>query len=263
MYFVYYDESGDDGFPKYSSPIFVLTALYLHSSKWKETYEEIHKFREELKRDYGLPVKLEFHTSNFLLNKRPYRQFNIADYDRVVIIDRFCDLISRLDIKIVNVVINKQKITDTNYDVLDRALTYSIQRIENDLTKIDPSHRFTIYTDEGRVGKMRETARKIQSRNYIPSLFSYEPYRRDIKLLVGDIIPEDSKESYFIQMSDLVACIVYFRYIIHPVKGVSLHNRMPQEVHLPKILDWMRRLEKSLNVAASRSDHFGVVCYPK
>lgn len=28
MYIAYYDESGDDGFPAYSSPLFVLTALY-------------------------------------------------------------------------------------------------------------------------------------------------------------------------------------------------------------------------------------------
>ena len=68
--------------------------------------------------------------------------------DRMEIMELFCELISKLDIKVINVVINKKKIASKKYNVLDRALTYSIQRIENDLSKLDPTRKFLIITDD-------------------------------------------------------------------------------------------------------------------
>ena len=69
MYISYFDESGDDGYPG-SSNIFTLTAFYLHHQNWKTQYEQIHSFRQQLKADYNIPIKLEMHTKKFLLNKR-------------------------------------------------------------------------------------------------------------------------------------------------------------------------------------------------
>lgn len=106
MFIAYYDESGDDGYPNYSSPLFVLTTAYLHYLNWKDTYEMIHKFRKQLKNDYGLPIKVELHTKHFLLDKNPYRKHAFSDNDRVFIIDLFCELISQIPLKIITVVIN-------------------------------------------------------------------------------------------------------------------------------------------------------------
>lgn len=160
MYIAYYDEAGDDGYPKYSSPLFVLSAVYLHYSNWKDIFENIRNFRKQLKRDYNIPVKIEFHTRHFALNKNPYRSLQISDDDRLSILKLFCELISNLDMRIINIVINKKNVVTKDYNVLDNALKYSIQRIENDLIK--SSKKFMIITDQGRIGKMRMTARKIQ-----------------------------------------------------------------------------------------------------
>jgi len=84
MFIAYYDESGDDGYPKYSSPIFVLTSLYLYYLNWKDIYANIVKFRQQLKSDFGIPVKLEMHTKYFLLNKKPYRNFNFSNEERIL-----------------------------------------------------------------------------------------------------------------------------------------------------------------------------------
>jgi len=62
MYLAYYDESGDDGYPKYSSPVFVLSALYFGDPYWKECFNLIKEFRRKLKDDYNFPVKLEMHS---------------------------------------------------------------------------------------------------------------------------------------------------------------------------------------------------------
>jgi len=262
MFIAYYDESGDDGYPKYSSPIFVLTSLYLYYLNWKDIYESVIKFRQQLKSDFGIPVKLEMHTKHFLLNKKPYRNFHFSDDDRILIIDLFCDLLSHLELKIVNVVINKTSIQSADYKVLDRALTYSIQRIENDLNKIDPARKFLIITDEGRVGKMRYTARKIQKINFIPSKYSKMVYRQEIKSLIEDPLPKNSKESYYIQLSDIVAYIVYL-YSILNLKLGNLPNRLPSKVDENKVVEWMEKLKGSINLEASSSDKYGIVCYPK
>lgn len=251
MYLAYYDESGDDGYPSYSSSLFILTASYLHYLNWNETFETIQRFRQQLKADFGIPVKIEFHTKYFLLNKKPYRQLVIDDDSRILILDLFCDLIGQLDIRIVNVVINKTRITTAKYSVLDRALTYSVQRIENDFRKSDPAKRFMIITDEGRAGKMRKTTRKIQKINFIPSkLFAGETYRQEINLLIEDPLPKSSKESHFIQISDLIAFIV-FLYATQKWGDGKFHNRLPETIDNAKILDWMERLKGSLNTEAS------------
>jgi hypothetical protein len=262
MFIAYYDESGDDGYPRYSSPIFVLTALYLHYLNWKDIYAFVVRFRQQLKSDFGLPVKLEMHTKYFLLNKKPYRVLGFSDDERVLIIDLFCELISQLELKIVNVVVNKSLIQSSDYKVLDRALTYSIQRIENDLNKIDPARKFLIITDEGRVGKMRYTARKIQKINFIPSKYSSTVYRQEIKSLIEDPLPKNSRESYFIQLSDLVAYIVYL-YSIQKLEVGNMPNRLPTNVSNKRIFQWMDKLKGSINLEASSSDKYGIVCYPK
>lgn len=119
-----------------------------------------------------------------------------------------------------------------------------------------------IITDEGRVGKMRSTTRKIQKINFIPSRFGTGSYRQEVRSLIEDPLPKNSKESYFIQLSDSVAFIVYL-YSIQKFNIGILHNRMPHEIDKPKLLSWMDRMKSSLNLEASTDDEYGVVCYPK
>lgn len=204
MFIAYYDESGDDGYPQYSSPLFALSALYLHYLDWKETFETVRGFRRQLRDDSGFPVKMELHTKKLLLGKRPYRGFGWSDNERVEIVGLFCLLVAQLRIRIVSVVIVKPRIGSRLYPVVDNALTCSIQRIENDLRSRDATGRFTVIADQGRVRKMRATARRIQRIDFIRSRFA-GTYRREIRSLVEDPLEKESRESYFIQLADLIA----------------------------------------------------------
>lgn len=262
MYIAYYDECGDDGFPKYSSPLFALTAVYIHYLKWQGIYEKIRLFRRTLKNQFGLPIRLEMHAKYFLLNKNPYRELQISDQNRIQILDLYIRLIGNLDLKIINVVIDKPKIQKPDYDVLDTSLKYSIQRVENTLAaRKDNNDRFMIITDEGRVGKMRSIARAMQSINFIPSKFSPNPYRSDIKLLIEDPLPKDSRESYFIQLADLVAFVVYQHSLTTTGSG-PLSNRVAHQINERKVKEWMEYLKPVLNLKASQ-DEFGIVYHPK
>lgn len=261
MYISYFDETGDDGYPNYSSNIFTLTAFYLHHQNWKTLYELIHGFRKQLKKDFNFPIKLEMHTKKFILNKNPYRDFSFSDADRLQIMDLFSNMIVALDGKIVNVAIVKDNIKNTDYKVLDNALTYLVQRIENDLTGADPTNRFMIISDPGRIGKMKKTTRRIQRINFIPSKMHPGSYRKEIKTLIEDPLEKDSKESYFIQIADFVSFIAY-QYVTYKI-GFTPANRLVALITENKIREWLEIMKPTLNLKASRDDEYGVVIYPR
>jgi hypothetical protein len=258
----YYDEAGDDGYPKYSSPLFVLSAVYMHYLQWQPNFEMVQEFRRGLRRDFGLPVKLEMHTKYFILGKNPYRSMGLSEEARIQMMDRFADLIGSLQLKIINVAINKPALHG-NASVLDTALTFSVQRIQNDLDPVrNPGARFMLITDPGRVGAMRGITRRIQRINYIPSRFGLKPYRREITTLIEDPLQKDSKESYFVQLADYVSFVVYLH--THFVTGVGApHGRMPAVVTRGKVRDWMVRMRPALNIRAAADDEFGVKIYPR
>lgn len=118
-----------------------------------------------------------------------------------------------------------------------------------------------IITDEGRVGKMRKTARKIQRINIIPSKF-VGSYRKEIKLLIEDPLPKKSQESYFIQISDFVAYMVYL-YSIKKFINKDWAKRLKSFLGFSDVKKILDNLKPSLNLKASLANEYGIVCYPK
>lgn len=262
MFFVYYDESGDDGYPKYTSPIFVLTATYFDASKLNSLFDELRNFRRGLAKQFGLPVTLELHTKDFLQNKNPYRQYEISDTDRIAIVYHYANLIGKLDFKIINVVINKKAIHKNDYPVLDNALTYSIQRIENDMRRTSNDAQFFVFSDGGRIPKMARVSRRVQRFNFIPSMYKDSSYRDEVKRLVGDPMEMDSKGSYFVQVSDLVATVIYSYMLVQLGVG-EIPNRTP--LTNEDVVKLIGCVAPSLNMAATTTNKhgYGIVCYPK
>lgn len=107
--------------------------------------------------------------------------------------------IASLDLKCINVIIDKTRVKQDTYPVLENALTYSIQRIENDS---NGQWKYIVLSDKGRVNVMNRAARKIRAFNPIPSMFGEEYQNQPIKNMVEDILEKDSKDSYFIQICD-------------------------------------------------------------
>lgn len=263
MHIAYYDESGDDGFPEYSSPFFVLSCIYLHHQNWQRIHIEVHEFRRQLKMDFGFPVKTEMHTMHFLKNKKPYNEFNLLTHQRIEIINRYCDLIANLELQIINVVVVKPRIMSRDFQVLDRAFTYSVQRIDNDLRSLEETNsKVMIITDPGRIGIMRKTTRRVQRINYIPSRYESASYRQEIGSIIEDPLQKDSRDSYFIQFSDLIATIVYF-YSLQTTGIRSIPNRLRNIINEQLIMSWMDRIRPSINLRASSHDQYGVVFQPR
>lgn len=163
-YLVYFDETGDDGIIKTSSDTFILTAIYMSSESWQKNYNQIQSLRKELKAKYGFYVKEEMHTKHFLTDKDPYRKYNWSKEQRLEILKVFTLSIAEMDLNCINVIIDKNKIKKQDYKILENALKYSIQRIDNDS---NGEWNYLIITDKGRIAPMRKTARAIRAYNPI------------------------------------------------------------------------------------------------
>lgn len=258
-YLIYFDESGDDGNNIESSKFFILTSTIISSIEWKNIYNNIIHFRKQLKDKYGLHIKEEFHAKNFFYDKDPYRKYHWDLKEKKEILIKYIDFISSLNIKINNIIIQKEKITKDNYNVLEKALFYSIQKINKSSIN---NYKYLIITDGGRTPAMRKAARKIcldnpQLKNTL-YLFGSEIN------MIEDILEKDSKESYFIQISDMVATIVgmYFNYYI---TSKSLPKRLASLIDKDFIRNSIDSFKKGgiLDIGNKKLDKYGFECYPK
>ena len=108
-YIAYFDETGDDGVTINSSDHFILTSLYMPAESWQQNFEKMRILRRELKDKYGFHVSEEMHTKHFLTDKNPYREYHWSKETKQDIIKAFTLTIAKMDLKIVNVIIDKKK----------------------------------------------------------------------------------------------------------------------------------------------------------
>ncbi len=258
-YLVYFDETGDDGANTLSSKQFVLTSVYLDINRWQDTFNDIRAFRKELKEKYGLHITEEIHTKHLVRDKGMYRPYGWSDEQRRQLLIDLTMCISNLEIKAVNVIIDKESIKTPDYPVLKNALTYNIQRIENDSAG---KWHYIIITDEGRLAPMRKTAREIRAYNPIHSHFGgYQNV--PIKGLIEDIMSKESTESYFIQICDFISFFtdLYYRVVDKNEQLPRRVERIVDERFIKRIMATFRK-GGILNLKASSKHPFGYVIYP-
>ena len=258
----YFDETGDDGIVEASSDLFVLTRLYMASEDWQENFNAVRACRRQLKDEFGFHMTEEMHTKHFLTDKGLYRSYGWTTEQKQRILIAYTKAIAKLKAKSINVVIDKTKVVHKeSYNVLEKALTYNIQRIEND------SHHewnYLIITDSGRLPPMRKTARKIRAFNPIPSQFGGDTRNQPVIGLIEDILEKDSKESYFVQICDYIPYFVHLYYKINYQHG-SLPNRAARVIDNEFVSRVMATLKAGgvLNLEAARANPYGLVIYPK
>lgn len=258
---VYFDETGDDGLIKTSSETFILTSIYLSAEEWQKNFNLMRFLRKELKEKYGFHITEEMHTKHFLSDKDPYRKYNWTKEQKIEILKAFTLTIAEMDLNCINVIIDKTKVKNENYDVLETALKYNIQRIDND---IKGSSNYIIITDKGRIAPMRKTARAIRAFNPIQSKYSYSFKNQPISGLIEDILEKDSEESYFIQICDFISYFVHLYYKCY-YKKQNLPNRVGNLINKQFVGSVIATLKESntLNLKANTQNRYGFVIYPK
>lgn len=217
--------------------------------------------RKELRDKYGFHVTEEMHTKHFLTDKNPYRNYNWSKEIRQEILKAFTLTIAGMDLKIVNVIIDKTKFKDNNYHILENALKYNIQRIENDSAG---QWNYLIITDKGRIAPMRKTARAIRAFNPIQSKYSYGFVNQPITNMIEDIMEKDSSESYFIQTYDFVSFFIHLYFKLEYRKE-ALPKRVANvidEIFVKRVVATLKESGR-LNLKANESNQNGLVIYPK
>lgn len=66
MYFLYLDESGDNGAKPGASRHFILSALLIHHLDRPQAEQATREMRQRLEDQFGFPIKAELHASEFL-----------------------------------------------------------------------------------------------------------------------------------------------------------------------------------------------------
>ena len=206
---------------------------------------------------------MELHTKHFIANKKPYRKyFGVLPVEKkFILLSEYAEFISSLPLKAINTCINKNKLTSKNQiPVLELAMKFTIQRIENDLQA--NRNNFIIISDRGRLAAMRYVTRKLQAFNYVPSKFKKETYPNPIKLLLEDPMEKESTQSYFIQFSDFISFIVYHKLM----KELSINepSRKIEEFGHDKIDCLFQKVRSIFNLkACSDRREDGIFIYPK
>ena len=258
---VYFDESGDEGLIKYSSDTFILTSIYLSTDNWQKNFNQMRFLRKELKEKYGFHIKEEMHTKHFLSDKDPYRKYNWSKEQKLEILKAFTLTIADMDLTCINVIIDKNKIKKQDYNILETALKYNIQRIDND---VKGKANYIIITDKGRIAPIRKTARAIRAFNPIQSKYSHSFNNQPISGLIEDMLEKESEESYFIQICDFISYFVHLYYKIN-FRKEDLPNRVGKLIDKKFIGSVLATLKESntLNLKANKNNRYGLVIYPK
>jgi len=215
MYFMYVDESGDNGLLNSPTRYFTLSGIIIHELRWNECLEQLIEFRKRMRNSFGLLMREEIHSAHLI--NRPGELVRIKRNDRLTIIRAFINEVAHLpDINIINVVVDKQDKSE-EYDVMSKAWEALIQRFSNTMSSrnfpgpVNTDERGMIIPDNTDVNKIRSLLRKMRKYNPVPNQSNYgQGYRNlTIRNLVEDPFFKDSRDSYFIQAADVVAFSLY------------------------------------------------------
>ena len=258
---VYYDESGDDGVIGSDSKTFILTCIYMPSKSWQANFDVMKNMKKGLKDEFGFKFTQEMHTKNFLRDKDPYRSYNWSIEQKRKILLKYLNAICSLNIQIINVIIDKEKLIKKDLDVLEKALTFSVQRIENTSSG---EWNYIIFADEGRIDHMVTTARAIRRHNTIQSHFANGYYDAPIANMIENVLKKESSTSYFIQVSDFISYFVhlYYEYVIPNKEIPKRIKNIISEDEIKRVVECFKRYGK-LNLKASPGNEFGFVVFPK
>lgn len=248
MYLMYVDESGDTGLTNSPSRYFALTGIVVHESDWRDFISQLLAFRKTLKSVYGLGVRTEIHSSEFM--RKPVD--GLTKYARLAILRNTLDEIAKLpNISITSVIVDKLG-KPVEYDVFQNAWGVLFQRFENTLHFANFPGKHSedfgmVLTDATAGGKLTRMVRRMSVFNPIPSSFGGASRNIPIRKIIEDPHGKDSKDSLPVQMADVCAYFLLQRFAPNGyVQRKGAHN-------------YFDRLKPVLNVHATRTNSLGIV----
>lgn len=204
MLIAYIDESGDAGFLGSPSTHFALGAVLVHSDKWLVALDENIKFRRGIRDSYGVKMSTEL-KAQYLLRGNPSLG-RLSERDRLAIYRRAMEFLANAEwARVFAVVLEKDKVKKRESTfALDQSWTFTVQRLQN-WSRSENTETMILH-DEGTNTLFRRTLRKMRRHHRAGSFFyPGTTISAEANLLIEDTTPRNSRDSYFIQLADLVA----------------------------------------------------------
>lgn len=245
---MYVDESGDPGNNTAQTDFFCLSGIVVHESEWHQFIERLVLFRRVMRDVYGLPLRSEIHSAEFLRKN----EFNIKKHQRLAVLRNYLDELAKLQsISITNIVVDKRNKAE-DFDIFSSAWRTLFQRFENTLTHGNFPGGYkrsfgVVYTDATSGRKLQNLMRKMSAYNPIPNRWGGGYRNMPIHRIIEDPSERDSKASLPIQTCDVVAYFLLQKLSPNSyVKNKSASN-------------YFDRLTPVLNTRASARNPQGIV----
>jgi Protein of unknown function (DUF3800) len=208
----YIDESGNTGDPSRGGSLtFVLGCVLLDSAHWPEAFDGLLNFRRRIRDKFGVRMRAEIKANYLLRNSGDLRPYGLGQGARRLIYRAHMRVLASLGIRAFAVVIDKRTGYTSPTACFDLAWETLLQRLEK--TSSTERTEFLVIHDEGENDAVRRWVRKARRYLTAGSAFGTGTLMSAANLLIDDPVARQSKQSYFIQVADLVAYAA-FRSVI-------------------------------------------------
>lgn len=247
MFIMYVDESGDSGIINGSSPHFILSGLIIDGNNWLKYLDELKKYRKELRKTYGLSHTTEIHANELLRVGKIKEYSKIHKNNRIKILSDCCIKFTSIfsDAKIINICLDKKEFKE-NHDLQTIAWERLMTRY-NRYLNVTQKSKGIIVSDDTENAKIKSILRKLRRYNSVKDNFGKGYYNAATTNIIEDIIPRDSKDSYFIQVADVIAHTLYRRE--YPKGSLKKYN----------VDKFFNNFKPILLLEASSKDNEGIV----
>jgi len=192
MHLAYFDESMDDQF-------FVLAAVFMHESHWRENLNKILNLRRAARKKYGIPITTELKATHLRGGHGPLASLGWSvDFRGGVLNKLLAWQAKHLQIKVFAVAIDKQKLDPAN-DPREFAWKYTVERVDTFCRK-EPTVT-VLFPDSGHGYFIRKLVRKMRRFEMIPGRYG-GTLKRPCERIIEDPNDRLSHESLFIQLAD-------------------------------------------------------------
>jgi uncharacterized protein DUF3800 len=224
MLVAYIDESGNTGDPSNGGSLtFVLGCVLVDADSWPTVFDGLLRFRRRIRDKFGVRMRSEIKANYLIRNSGDLRPYGLGQGARRVIYRAHLRVLSSLGVRAFAVVVDKRTGFTSPADCFDLAWEGLLQRLERTSTK--EKTRFVVVHDEGENDAVRRWVRR--ARRYLTAGSAYGGGKivAPAVQLIDDPVARQSRQSYFIQVADLVAYAA-FRSVIRP--GPNIQSICPQ-----------------------------------
>lgn len=234
----YIDES-------YDSTTFVMSALLVPVHAWRETFEAVKAYRQQLKALHGIFTSKELHALEFVSGRGRIADQMVPKGLRARIFHETMEMLAGLDVAVIG---GAWPLADgTHGEVHAKAFGRLAERLQRRAVAMD-GHILRM-VDEGKDVELRRVARRSAVYNMVGSAYGAWENGAPAKnipnvRLIEDPIFRSSARSYFLQLADFIAFAL--------LKSETPPTPLVQHYRLDRAY---QRLEPVIVKAASRKDH--------